>query len=253
MKPLYIITIMLVILILPVVSAECSFVFQKDDIINLNVPVTNSDNSMANSSTTCNITIRDSDENIVIQNQIMSFNAGGIYNYTMTNNTDLGEYPAFVSCTDGGDSGFSSFCFEITPSGLISSTGDSILYSLFSVILFGIISLFTFFTFTMPSKNEKDERGFENKIIKLKYIRMIFIALIYGLSIVLLNFLNGLAVNFSSLSFFSGILGFMFETMLRLAWPFTVILLAWIVVMLVHDSNLNKQLKKLNSLRLGYE
>lgn len=188
-------------------------------------------------------------EGIIVSNQQMTNNGSGVWNYSLT--------PTLMSrhdVTGQGDLGgintsFATF-FEVSPSGKIVSTGDSILYALFSLFLFGIIFLLVFFVFIMPSSNDRDERGFENKIIKWKYFRIILIALTYAFTILLLNFLNGLAVNFSALTMFAGLLGFAFEVMLSLAWVFTLLLVLWIFFMLVHDTNVNKQLKKLTKARL---
>lgn len=136
--------------------------------------------------------------------------------------------------------------FSITPNGSDLNTGESILYALFSVILFGIILSLSFFIFTMPKENLRNQKGEEIEILKIKYVRIFFITLLYPLIILLLNFLNGLAVNFVSLTMFSGILGFLFEIMLRLAWVFTVIIFLWIFISLIHDTNISKELKKLS-------
>ena len=185
---------------------------------------------------------------IVVSNKVMVDNGSGVWIYNITPTIASRHDVTGQGDVDGTDTSFATF-FEVSPSGKLASTGDSMLYPLFSVILFGTIFLLTFLVFIMPSRNERDERGFENKIVKARYIRMFFLFLIYPLTILLLNFLNGLAVNFSALSLFAGILGFLFETMLRLAWIFTFIIIAWIVVMLVHDTNINKQLKKLENAR----
>ena len=102
----------------------------------------------------------------------------------------------------------------------------------------------SFFILIMPSDNEKDDGGFETKVVRVKYFRVFLIFLLYPSLIILLNFLNGLAVNFTALSMFAGTLGFLFETMMRLAWTFTIIMIAWIVIMLIHDTNIKKQLDK---------
>lgn len=186
---------------------------------------------------------------IIVANQAMTNNGSGVWTFNLTPTTLSRHDVTGLGDLDGSDTSFATF-FEVTPSGKVPSTGDSLLYVLFSIILFAIIFALSFFVFAMPSKNPKDERGFETEVIKIKYIRIIFIVFIYVLTILLLNFLTGLAVNFSSLTLFAGILGFLFEIMMRLSWAFTVIMIAWIVVMLIHDSNLNKQLKKIMNLRL---
>ena len=201
----------------------------------------------------CNISSVDYPDGSRIISDVAMTKRNGDFNYTLnSSNTGLlGSYRVNGYCDYGNDVRKTwVYYFNINPSGKNASTGDSILYSLFSLILFGVIFLLSFFVFSMPSKNEKDERGFENKILKIKYIRVFFISLIYALIILLLNFLNGLASSFLSLSIFAGILGFLFETMLRISWPFTFIMIAWIVVMLIHDSNLGKQLKKFENMDL---
>lgn len=182
-------------------------------------------------------------DGILVSNQSMVNNGSGVWIYDIIPTIISRHDVTGQGDLDGTDTSFATF-FEVTPSGKISSTGDSILYALFSVILFGVIFALSFIIFTMPSKNETDEGGFETKVFRIKYFRAFFIFLLYPLIILLLNFLNGLAVNFTALSLFSGILGFLFETMIRLVWPFTIIIFAWIIFMLVHDTNVNKQLDR---------
>lgn len=180
---------------------------------------------------------------IISYNVAMTNNGSGVWTSTITPTVSSRHDVTGQGDIDGTDTSFATF-FDVTPSGKVSSTGDSILYSLFTLICFGWICLLSFFIITMPSGNEKDDAGFEGKVVKIKYFRVILIFLLYPSLILLLNFLNGLATNFVALSMFSGILGFLFEMMVRLSWPFTVIIIAWIIVMLIHDTNINKQLDK---------
>lgn len=183
---------------------------------------------------------------IIFANEPMTLNGSGVWTFNLTPTIASRHDVAGIGNIDGVDTSFTTF-FEVTGSGKVASTGDSILYSLFSIILLVIISGLFFFVFIVPNENEKDERGFENKIVKWKYFRVIVIVLIYALTILLLNFLNGLAINFTALSMFSGIFGFLFKLMLSLAWVFTILMIVWIVFMLIHDTNLKKQLNKLNN------
>lgn len=200
------------------------------------------------SCTHINITISNIN-GIVAANKAMINNGSGVWTYNIT--------PSIVSRHDitgqgdlnGVETSFATY-FEVTPSGKQASTGDSIIYAIFCFILFFIILAMFFFIFTMPSKNEKDEKGSEIKILKLKYVRVFFIALTYPLIILLLNFLTGLAVNFSALSLFEGTLGFLFEMMLRATWGFIMIIILWIGYMLIHDSNVKKHLNKIGSFKI---
>ena len=182
-------------------------------------------------------------EGIIISNQEMTDNGSGVWTYEITP-TILSRHDVTGSGDkDGTGQSFVTY-FEVTGSGQTASTGDSILYTLFSLILFGFIIILSFFIIAIPSSNEKDDRGFETKIIRIKYVRVVLIFFLYPATILLLNFLNGLATNFVGLTMFAGILGFLFETLLRVAWPFTVIIIAWIIIMLIHDTNVWKQIDK---------
>ena len=180
---------------------------------------------------------------IVESNIEMVDNGSGNWIYTMTPAVSSRHDVTGVGDKDGANSAFAT-CFEVTPYGNVASTGDALLYSLFAFVSLVWICLLSFFILIMPSDNEKDDSGFEGKVVKIKYFRVILIFLLWPSLIILLNFLNGLAVNFTALSMFAGTLGFLFETMMRLSWPFTIIIIAWIVVMLIHDTNINKQLDK---------
>lgn len=192
--------------------------------------------------TTVNITISNSN-GILESNKEMINNGSGNWLYWITPTVSSRHDITGVGDKQGVPSAFSTY-FEVTPSGKVASTGDAMLYSLFAIISFGWICLLSFFILIMPSDNEKDDSGFEGKVVKIKYFRVVLIFLLYPSLILMLNFLNGLATNFTALSMFAGTLGFLFETMMRLSWPFTVIIIAWIVVMLIHDTNISKQLDK---------
>lgn len=189
-----------------------------------------------------NLTISTS-EGIVESNREMINNGSGNWIYTITPSISSRHDVTGVGDKDGVDSAFATY-FPVTPSGKIASTGDSILYSLFTIISFCWICLLSFFILTMPSENEKDDSGFETKVIRIKYFRVLLIFLLWPSMIILLNFLNGLANNFTALSMFSGTLGFLFETMMRLSWPFTIVIIAWIICYLIHDTNITKQLDR---------
>lgn len=236
--------------LIPIICILCLLIINVSASDILKPAKLNKDYIVLQTCATCNfvfVTISNVD-GITVANQPMTNNGSGVWTYNLTPTLASRHDVNGLGDLDGVNTSFVTF-FEVTPSGKVSSTGDSILYSLFSIILFGIIATISFFVFTMPSRNERNERNEETKIIKIKYIRMIFIALIWPLTILLLNFLNTLALNFSALSQFSGIISFFFDIMLRLSWPFTIIIIAWIIVMVIHDNNLSKRLKEFENMR----
>lgn len=183
---------------------------------------------------------------IVVSNQAMNDNGSGIWTYDITPTLTSRYDVTGQGDLNGVNTSFVTW-FDVTPSGRQVSTGDSILYFLFSLFLIGVMILDVFFIFIMPSGNEKNDRGFETSIVKIKYFRVVLIVLFYGLMALLLNFLIGLSENYSALSMFSGIFGFIFKAILSLAWVFTIIMVLWIFVMLIHDTNVKKQIKKMQN------
>lgn len=186
---------------------------------------------------------------LVIENGAMNNNGSGTWTYNYTP-VILGRHDVTgIGDLDGTDTSFATY-FLTTPNGEELTVGQSIIYLIFIFILFGLISILFYFIVIIPKNNEKDENGHEVKIIRMKYLRVFFIGLVYGMLIILLNLTNGIAVNFSSMSIFSGTIGFLFLTMLRLAWPFTFILILWILYMLIHDSNISKNIAKIGRIKL---
>ncbi|KKL09292.1 hypothetical protein LCGC14_2567330 [marine sediment metagenome] len=170
------------------------------------------------------------------------------YNHTFCGNiTENGIYNVHGFGDPDGEKTSWVYKFQVTPNGTISSTGSSLLYALFIIILSVVLLVLTYFIIAIPSENLKDERGVVIGIIKLKYIRILLIGILYPLTIVLLNLMNSLAVNVATLSTFSGTIGFLFQVMLRAAWPFTIILIVWVFYLLVKDTNIKRGINKLEA------
>ena len=181
----------------------------------------------------------------------MMTKVGTFYNYTFCNTSELGKYLVNGFGNPDGKKTSWVYDFTITPSGKESSTSESILYAVFVTILFGLLIGLFYFIFVLPGENEKDERGTIIGIVKLKYLKIMLIALVYPLTMILLNLMNGLAVNFVTLSIFSGIIGFLFETMLRGVWVFSIVIVIWILYNLVRDSNVQKKIAQMGRFKIN--
>lgn len=243
MKKIYI-TFLLLILVLPLLSAEPSFVFKKGDDVNLKIPVTNSNNSLATSSTNCTITIRDSNDNFLIQNQNMTYNSGGIFNYTLTNTTDLGEYPAFVSCGDGADNGFTSFSFLVSGSGEEKNITKGVLYIAFLFILILSFILVVVGYTKLPSGNNTDDYGQLLSINHLKYLRTVFAGLAWGILIAIAFTSSNIALSYIDDILFGNLLFNIFRIMLVLTPLMIIVMFIYLLIQAVNDSRLQKILKR---------
>jgi len=162
------------------------------------------------------------------------------------NFTNVGYYSYLIRCENSETGGAVSVGLEVTPTGYPLETPKAILYFLLTIIMFsGSIAIF-YLILIIPYQNPKNEEGVVIEITKLKYLKVFLITILYPIVIVTLNLMNGLAVNFMSLTIFSGIIGFFFEILLRLAWIWTVIMALWIIYLLIRDTNFRKIIKQHN-------
>jgi len=192
------------------------------------------------------IILSTSNESLVSDISMTDF-GNGEWIYQFCNTSNFGNYYIQgVGDVDGTATNFKS-CFDI---GQNMTTPESIIYVLFVAVLFFIFLMMIYFIIILPGENDKNENDVVVGIIRLKYLRILLIAICYPVIIVILNLMNGLAVNFTSLGIFAGTLGFFVETMLRLAWIFTVIICLWIFYLLIKDSNVQKNINKLGRFKL---
>lgn len=206
-----------------------------------------------NNCTYCNLTSINYPNSSAILSNVAMIQQGTYYYYNLNggNTTLIGDYNYCYDCGNAVEKETGCLDFSITSTGTELSNGESILYAIFIIIIFGGLLLLFYFIIVLPSENEENDRGTIIGIVKLKYLRIFLIAMMYPLIIILLNLLNGLAVNYTTLTMFSGTLGFLFEVMLRGAWVFTIVIIIWIVYLLVQDSNVKKQLSKLGRFRIN--
>ncbi len=103
-----------------------NFVFEQNTVIDLKISCFDEDNNFCNSSVECNITILRPNQEVIVNNLPMTFNTA-FYNLTLdTNETSvLGRHSSIGICT-GNSTGFSTFTFDITPTGFVLETGQSL-------------------------------------------------------------------------------------------------------------------------------
>lgn len=138
--------ILLILLCMNFVSAESSFIFKQDNQVDLKIFVFNKNNSRIDTSTLCNLTVRKPDEALIVENQPMTFNSSGFFNYSIdASKINMnGEYPLCMNCDDGADFGYSCFTFEVTASGEPLSEGLGI-FRIGMITILLIICLFTIY------------------------------------------------------------------------------------------------------------
>jgi len=145
MKTRYLILgIVVFILCLNLVSAEYSYVFQKDSESSLHISCFDINNSYCLSGTSCQISIYYPNQTALAINQSMTYNVT-FFDYNITN-TVLGEHSTIVTC-QGSTNGYSTFNYLVTPTGseITSGQGFASIGLIIAMIL--LAALFAFFGF----------------------------------------------------------------------------------------------------------
>lgn len=171
------------------------------------------------------------------------------FNYTLPDSSQTGT---ISYGTIGDKNGISppkeeTLCIEITKTGTILKTGESLLYF---ILAFGVFLLFVlsfFFMITTPYENEVNQKGAVIKITKLKYVKLGLILLTWVLFTWFLNILIGLSDNFVNLTMYYGFFGFIFQTMNNLALPLGLVILVISFFEIIRDADLYGNIKKLGS------
>jgi len=243
---LRIILIMLSLLFIPLVSgASDDLLFATNKQYDLKIPCINN-GTYCSTVAECNVTITYPDGNLLKDNVVMT-NQGSFHNLTIlfSENNQSGPYPSTAVCCDSGDCGEDSFTIQITKSGTILETSESLIFILLTLAIFVFFSLSFFFAIATPYGNETNETGMVLQVTKLKYVKLLFIMLTYILFIWFLNALVGVSENFVSLTLFSGFIGFLFELMNRLAWPFGIFIIILSFFEVIRDANFTRNTKDL--------
>ena len=143
---------------------------------------------------------------------------------------------------DGIDKAF-NYIFEVTPSGKVLSTPQSISYLGFIIFLLLILASIPFIANKLPSINSRDEQGRILQISYLKYLRsalwfaeyMVFTAMIFVASNLSFYYLGDELLHKFFFTFFQILMG--------LALPVIIVWFIWIFARAMED----KQIKQLLS------
>lgn len=145
--------LLMFVLMIPMIAANPAFYFKQNQTTDLLVPVYDDDKAPATTSIVCNISVRYPNSTFLVQNQNMTYNDGGIYNYTLTNLLVNGEYPTSIACDDGSLYGFSTFTFEVNYLGNKATGQKTTSIAIAIIILFGVaFLLFLGYLFTPKEK-----------------------------------------------------------------------------------------------------
>jgi hypothetical protein len=160
------------------------------------------------------------------------------------NFSDLGEINLITWCNSSGQTGFIDLVSQVTKSGTLETTANSLFYILLSIGVLILFSISLYFNLTLPSGNIKDDAGAIIKVARVKYLKFMMILVTYPLGLWFLNILILISDNFVRLSHYSGFFSFIFLSLMRLSFPLFIFVFVIILFNIVKDSNINKMIKK---------
>ncbi len=121
--------ILAIILIVPTAMAlDTSYLAGKNQPFDLRVPCFDTNNDPCDAGTTCSLTVTKPDNSVLVDYTSMSRNSN-YYNYSFTEDqlNQTGYYGCTMHCL-GANSGFSTFSFEVTPTGQDKPGGGAIVF-----------------------------------------------------------------------------------------------------------------------------
>lgn len=193
----------------------------------------------------CNITVINSEEQIIVPFLAMTYNSPSqTFNFTLnqTQTNNFGDYTYDITCIDSGFNKTETFNFFVNQAGRDLKTSDSLLYGIMFLILAGLFGLTLFGAFRIPFKNSRD---FEGKLLSINYAKHAKLGCI-ALAYVFFSSITYVAYNFSLGFIELGALSNIFNILQRFAvsfvFPVLVISIAFIVIVLINDLKLDKQM-----------
>lgn len=135
-----------------------------------------------------------------------------------------------------------NYYIQVTPNGQEVTQGISILYLLSMISIFLIFGVCLFYAINLPFKNYNGEDGIF-RVVKSKYIKLILMAVSYGLFTWILAMLIHVS-EFIFTTTYSGIFTFLYNTFLFLSYPFLIILIIVGFVNLIKDSKIKSMIDR---------
>ena len=197
------------------------------------------------STASCNATIWNPLGEQIISNE--GFTNNGYYHNITIPDTSLSEAGTYIVsgfCEDGSAIAQIDKEFEITLNGNSFTTSQSIIYFvlLFAISIFFFVSVFAFIK--IPFKNERNEDGKVISVNDLKYFKVLFFFLAYGLLTWMANIMIEVSSSLLNSSATYGFFSMLFKVMTASLYPMMILALIAIIVLYISDSKLYKWLDR---------
>ncbi len=134
--------------------------------------------------------------------------------------------------------------FEVTPTGFILETSDSLLYIIILIATFILFLAFLYPAIKLPYANIPQADGSITKINKTKYFKLLSIWFAYGFFMWFLQTLNAISTNFIKLTYLSNFITDIFTYSQWFSVGITFLILAILFIELWKDIILSQTIKR---------
>lgn len=211
------------------------------------VVVCNNNGALCNSKMNGNVTIIAANQSILVNNQIMTNNSQGVYNYTLSSSQtgSLGDYLFIPTFYNIYGSFSTPLTFTVTPSGTIPSISEALIY----IVMFFFVAFLTLASFiwamNIEGANQYDDAT--KTLIDLnygKYGRILLFGLSYTGLIVLSWLAWMISQNILWLGFATNILKVGFLVLTRVTYPLLFFIGIVIMARFINHDLKEKRLRK---------
>ena len=166
------------------------------------------------------------------------------YNYTFCNTSTLGNYIVNGYGDLGGTKTSWTYDFEVTPTGFLLETSESILYIIILIVTFLLFLAFLYPAITLPYSNKTNEDGSITRITRAKYLKLLSAWFAYGFFMWFLQTLNGISSSFLTLTYLSNFITGIFTYSQLFSVGITFLILTIIFIETWKDIILSNTIKK---------
>lgn len=234
----------IVLLLLPLISAEESFIFPRDYNASLEIPIFQNDISRC---TTCSCLIsinypngsnavRDAPTTITTNHAIFKLNK--------TTTQVLGAYKVDLHCNNSADYGSATFEYLVTPNGFQLLTSEGIIYFLLLGVLIFIFLLTLYFGLAIPYSNKRDEMENLVSINDLKYLKVFLLFIAYFLLIWIVATMRFITENLLFKTELHKVFAWLFWILWAILIPIMSLSFIFLVVAYLQDKKIRKALER---------
>lgn len=209
-------------------------------------------NGFCGTNAQCNVTIVYPNNSLLVSNAIMT-NNNAYHNYTVGagQNDVTGTYEVFGQCTDAGISQVFDFDYEVTGIGYKLETSDSILYFIYILAFLFVFLISLFGAVTIPFRNKMNPAGELTGINYMKYLKIACAVNIYIMLLFFAGTMKSVFEFFLMYDNLSAYFSWMYSIMFATIYPFAIMTVLTIFLLLLEDKKVRNELKQLERMLTG--